>query len=141
MADEGSKPKDTPIDSASAASRLSQISGHLEPSSSNNSNTRRKRKTADVLPADWSDVTSKLEQLRTIARTPPIESKSYIRQKTSGKLWARERLDSLLDEGSFHEVGSVSGTVSWVNTRKGTVEGEQQDIESFIPSNNIQGMS
>jgi acetyl-CoA carboxylase carboxyltransferase component len=35
------------------------------------------------------------------------------RHKAAGKLTARERIDALLDPGSFREVGSIAGTASY----------------------------
>lgn len=46
----------------------------------------------------------------------------------------RERVDQLLDPGSFQEVGSVSGTVQWKK-----LAGIKEEPVSFIPSNNVQG--
>jgi acetyl-CoA carboxylase carboxyltransferase component len=60
---------------------------------------------------------------------------SYVRQKQAGKLWVRERVEQLLDPGSFQEVGSVSGTVKW--KQLGPVK---EEPEEYMPSNNVQGM-
>jgi len=46
----------------------------------------------------------------------------------------RERVLQLLDEGSFREVGSVSGTVKWKK-----LEGTKEEPVSYVPSNNVQG--
>ena len=35
------------------------------------------------------------------------------RQKASGKLTARERVDALLDKGSFHETGKIAGKAAY----------------------------
>jgi acetyl-CoA carboxylase carboxyltransferase component len=35
------------------------------------------------------------------------------RQKSSGKLTVRERVDALLDPGSFHEVGKIAGAANY----------------------------
>ncbi|KAG4438240.1 hypothetical protein IFR05_006268 [Cadophora sp. M221] len=108
--------------------RLSQVTGHVAP---------RKRRTAKAkgeLPADYSDILGQLESLKTIASTPDTKNKGYVRQKQAGKLWVRERVLELLDEGSFREVGSVSGTVQWKK-----LEGTKEEPESYIPSNNVQG--
>lgn len=58
----------------------------------------------------------------------------YVRQKASGKLWVRERVEQLLDPGSFQEVGSVSGTVKWKQV--GPIK--EEPVE-YVPSNNVQG--
>jgi acetyl-CoA carboxylase carboxyltransferase component len=46
----------------------------------------------------------------------------------------RERVEQLLDAGSFHEVGSVSGTVKW----RQTGPSKEEPID-YVPSNNVQG--
>jgi len=52
------------------------------------------------------------------------------RHKAAGKLTARERIDALLDPGSFREVGSIAGTASY--------DGEG-NIESFMPAHLVMG--
>ncbi|PVH74326.1 ClpP/crotonase [Cadophora sp. DSE1049] len=111
-----------------ASERLSQVAGHVAP------RKRRAAKAKNELPADYSDILGQLESLKTIARSPDTKNKGYVRQKQAGKLWVRERVLELLDEGSFHEVGSVSGTVQWKK-----LEGTKEEPESYIPSNNVQG--
>ena len=52
------------------------------------------------------------------------------RHKDGGKLTVRERIDLLLDPGSFREVGSVAGKASY---------DDAGDITSFMPSNLVMG--
>ena len=52
------------------------------------------------------------------------------RHKAAGKLTARERIDALLDPGSFREVGSIAGTADY--DRDG-------DISSFMPAHLVMG--
>ncbi|KAK8210589.1 propionyl-CoA carboxylase-like protein [Phyllosticta capitalensis] len=133
---------------SAAARRLAQVSGHVSQSNDpkdSNENTpsssvsgektirrRRKARKQSTLPADYSDVLSNLSTLRAMASNPT--HRGYARQKAAGKLWVRERVDQLLDPGSFREVGSVSGTVEWKQ-----VDGEREEPVSFVPSNNVQG--
>jgi acetyl-CoA carboxylase carboxyltransferase component len=93
-----------------AAARLAKVSEHLDTKPK-----RRARKAVDkdALPADYSDILSQVETLKKMAATPDPENRGYKRQKKAGKLWVRERVQAFVDEGSFREVGSVSGTVSW----------------------------
>ncbi|RDW78505.1 putative propionyl-CoA carboxylase beta chain [Coleophoma crateriformis] len=121
-----------PRSSSDANQRLSQVAGHLR--SKKQPSRLSKSKAKDELPADYSDVLSQLDMLRNIASTPDLNSSGYVRQKQAGKLWVRERVLSLLDEGSFREVGSVSGTVEWRR-----LKGTKEEPISFIPSNNVQG--
>ncbi|KAJ4984349.1 carboxyl transferase domain-containing protein [Stagonosporopsis vannaccii] len=127
MADEK---KFTSAHPSTASDRLAQVSAHIEP----NTTKRRRRKAASDLPADYSDILNQLNNLRKIAATPDIKNRGYVRQKQSGKLWVRERVEQLLDGGSFQEVGSVSGTVKW----KQTGPRHEEPID-YVPSNNVQG--
>ena len=124
--------------------RLKQIASHIDskadnkvPGQDENASGRRRRKgPKDGLPADYSDILGQLDSLRKSAATPDLENRGYVRQKQAGKLWVRERVEQLLDPGSFREVGSVSGTVRW----KQTGELKEEPIE-YLPSNNVQGRS
>jgi acetyl-CoA carboxylase carboxyltransferase component len=115
---------------ANPAERLSQVTAHVTPPKK----ARRSPKVKDELPADYSDILGTLDSLRTIAATPDTSSTGYVRQKQAGKLWVRERVLQLLDEGSFHEVGSVSGTVKWKK-----LGGTKEEPLTYVPSNNVQG--
>ena len=115
-----------------AKDRLEQINSHVKPKSPRS----RRAKGPSDLPADYSDVLGQITSLQKIAATPDTKSRGYVRQKQAGKLWVRERVEQLLDPGSFREVGSVTGTVTW---KKIGETGEEPD--SFIPSNNVQGKS
>lgn len=127
---------------STAGSRLQQVGAHLSPSNSSGSKTSssRRRKVKDRIAhqADWSDVLGQVDTLKSIARTPPTNNTGYVRQKKAGKLWVRERIDALLDPGSFHEVGSVAGTIDW-KTVSGQDGKRKDEIEGFTPSNNVQG--
>lgn len=123
------------LSSKAAGRRLTQISAHV--SKSNPQKPTLQNGISDhSLPADHSDILSTLSTLRKIANTPDPTRRGYVRQKQAGKLWVRERIDQILDPGTFHEVGSVSGTVKWE-----PMEGYARERPvSFVPSNNIQGM-
>jgi len=124
-------PKDASTSSETAKDRLAQVSSHIAP----NTPKRRRRKGADSdLPADYSDILGQIATLRKSAATPDKNNRGYVRQKQAGKLWVRERVEQLLDPGSFQEVGSVSGTVKW--KQLGPAKEEPED---YVPSNNVQG--
>jgi hypothetical protein len=124
-----------PSTDSTAKDRLAQVSNHISPAA--NTPKRRRRKAAeDELPADYSDILGQIAALRKIAATPDPNNRGYVRQKQGGKLWVRERVEQLLDPGSFQEVGSVSGTVKW--KQLGPVK--EEPVE-YVPSNNVQGES
>lgn len=52
------------------------------------------------------------------------------RQHTAGRLTVRERIDALLDSGTFHEVGALAGRATY---------DEQGGLTAFSPSNFIFG--
>lgn len=120
--------------SSKAAGRLTQISAHVSKTNTKNP-TLQNGNPDQSLPADHSDILTTLSTLRQIASTPDPTRRGYVRQKQAGKLWVRERIDQLLDSGTFREVGSVSGTVKWE-----PIEGYARERPAnFVPSNNIQG--
>lgn len=126
-----STPTDASTSSTTATDRLAQVSAHISP----NTPKRRRQKGAGMdLPADYSDILGQISTLRTIAATPDPTNRGYVRQKQAGKLWVRERVEQLLDAGSFQEVGSVSGTVKWRQTGP-----SREEPEGYVPSNNVQG--
>jgi hypothetical protein len=111
--------------SSAAKERLEKVQQHLSnsgagPSSISNepkpntSKRRARRKSAESqLPADYSDILGQVAILKKIAATPDPNNRGYQRQKKAGKLWVRERVEAFCDPGTFHELGSVSGTVKW----------------------------
>jgi hypothetical protein len=112
-----------------AQARLSQVTFHVAESA--NTKRRSKPKTGeDELPADYSDILGQVKTLQRIAATPNTSSRGYVRQKQAGKLWVRERVDALLDAGSFKEVGSVSGEVKW--RKVGYAREEPTECERFF---------
>ena len=136
MADDderSSSPKDA-TSSATAQDRLAQVSNHIAPNAPKKRRRRRKSASESDLPVDYSDILSQIATLRTLASTPDPNNRGYVRQKQAGKLWVRERVEQLLDPGSFQEVGSVSGTVKWKQ-----LDAVKEEPEEYVPSNNVQG--
>lgn len=127
---------------SNATDRVSQVAGHLaaSPNTSKKRTSKSKSKSKDELPADYSDILGQIEKLKKIASTPPdindpeVNSRGYVRQLQAGKLWVRDRVLQLLDEGSFKEVGSVSGEVTWKK-----LGGTKEEPVKYVPSNNVQG--
>ncbi|KIW73644.1 hypothetical protein PV04_01743 [Phialophora macrospora] len=133
--------KDRSASAASAnsapAARLSQVAGHVAgPQDVSGSKRSRRSKASRSAgpPADYSDVLSNLQRLNEIAHTPDLSNRGYVRQKREGKLWVRERLELLVDKGSFKELGSASGKVEWKQTGP-----RDEEPLSFTPTNNLQG--
>jgi len=52
------------------------------------------------------------------------------RQRAGGKLTVRERIDLLLDDGSFHEIGAIAGKAGY---------DEQGNLVEFTPANFVMG--
>lgn len=57
----------------------------------------------------WEDQVNELEMRKRLARQMGGEER-VAKHKSFGKLTVRERIDQLLDKGSFHEIGSIAGT-------------------------------
>lgn len=123
--------------------RLELVSAHLKPASALPPSKEKKSKIRkNELPPDWSDVLSELDHVRKLAQTPKTETTGYQRHKEAGKLWVRERIDLLLDPGSFREVGSAAGTATWYKPKgpkRSVIEQEKEEVSDFTPSNNVQG--
>lgn len=120
-------------DTTKATERIDQISSHITPDQPQPGKPKTKA-AASRLPADHSDVLGQIATLKSIAATPNPNHRGYVRQKQAGKLWVRERIEQLLDPGSFQEIGSISGTVTWKKTAP-----MRETPVSFVPSNNVQG--
>ncbi len=65
------------------------------------------------------------KRLAKVSKDPGV-----VRQRSRGKLTCRERIEILLDEGSFCEVGSIAGFASYR---------ESGEIEAFTPANMVGG--
>ena len=78
---------------------------------------------------NWKPELSELEKRQRLGETMGGADKLK-RQKDRGKLNVRERMDILLDEDSFREIGKIAGKGSY--TAKG-------DLKDFAPSNFIFG--
>ena len=136
--DDGSPDSTLSKGAGTASQRLDQVKSHLEPKAK----PRRRTTRGSELPADWSDVLGELNHVRKLAQTPKAQTTGYIRQKQAGKLWVRERVDLLLDPGSFQEVGSAAGTAAWIKPpgpKSSIIDAEREVVSDFTPSNNVQG--
>jgi acetyl-CoA carboxylase carboxyltransferase component len=79
---------------------------------------------------EWADDLNELAERRAIAQALGGEEQ-VARHHAQGKLTARERIDLLLDAGSFKEIGVLAGGVKYGPDRK------RQD---FTPSNAVVGV-
>jgi acetyl-CoA carboxylase carboxyltransferase component/biotin carboxyl carrier protein len=81
----------------------------------------------------WGPTLNQVETLRALAEArlaPGSEDPGVVRQRSRGKLTCRERIDLLLDPGSFREVGSVAGFASY---------DEAGEVSAFTPANSVGG--
>ena len=60
---------------------------------------------------------------------PNSEEPGVVRQRNRGKLTCRQRIELLLDDGSFREVGSLAGFASY----------DDRGISAFTPANHVGG--
>ncbi|MET0544664.1 MAG: carboxyl transferase domain-containing protein, partial [Variovorax sp.] len=86
--------------------------------------------TSAPATGEWADDLSELAERRAIARELGGEEQ-VARHHAQGKLTARERIDHLLDPGSFNEIGVLAGAVKYGPDRK---------REHFTPSNAVVGV-
>ena len=81
----------------------------------------------------WEAVLEEVALLRKLAEqrlAPGSDDPGVVRQRSRGKLTCRERIELLLDAGSFREVGSVAGFASY---------DEAGAIVGFTPANSVGG--
>jgi acetyl/propionyl-CoA carboxylase alpha subunit/acetyl-CoA carboxylase carboxyltransferase component len=81
----------------------------------------------------WLPVLDEVAELKGLAEArlaAGSEDPGVVRQRGRGKLTCRERIDLLLDEGSFREVGSLAGFASY---------DEDGRIVAFTPANHVGG--
>lgn len=78
---------------------------------------------------DWSPELAEIDRRRAWAARLGGEER-VARQRAQGKATCRERIDALLDPGSFREIGSLTGWASY---------GEDGEISGFVPANFVCG--
>lgn len=71
-----------------------------------------------------------LQKLALARLAPGSDDPGVVRQRSRGKLTCRERIELLLDDGSFREVGSVAGFASY---------DEDGSVTAFTPANHVGG--
>ena len=91
------------------------------------------RTSAEDEGETWAPLLRDVETMQALAHkrlAPGSEDPGVVRQRSRGKLTCRERIDLLLDEGSFREVGSIAGFASY---------DEYGTITDFTPANHVGG--
>ena len=81
----------------------------------------------------WAPVLEEVAALQAIAHARFAEGSQdpgVVRQRSRGKLTCRERIDLLLDPGSFREVGSLAGFASY---------DDEGRVADFTPANHVGG--
>ncbi len=77
----------------------------------------------------WEPELEELRRREELARKMGGEER-VARQRESGRLNVRERVERFFDDGSFHETGALAG--------KGTY-GDDGELEEFLPANMVVG--
>ncbi len=81
----------------------------------------------------WAPVLADVGALQGLARArlaPGSDEPGVVRQRDRGKLTCRERIALLLDDGSFREVGSLTGFASY---------DDYGQVAAFTPANHVGG--
>jgi acetyl-CoA carboxylase carboxyltransferase component len=81
-----------------------------------------------VTSEDWGDEVAELRRREALSRGMGGPDKVE-RQHAGGKLTVRERIDALLDPGSFHEIGAIAGSARY----------EGAELVDFRPANFVLG--
>ena len=109
---------------------LATISPHTTDSESDQQSTDGTSTPSDET---WGELLDRVDELRGLALqrlAPGSDDPGVVRQRDRGKLTCRERIELILDEDSFHEVGSVTGFASY---------DEFGEISAFTPANHVGG--
>ncbi|CEI87730.1 hypothetical protein RMCBS344292_02139 [Rhizopus microsporus] len=85
-----------------AKNRIEQITQHLD-----------SKKDEALEKSEWKDTILEIKKRQYLNQIADPDDRGYIRQKTTGKLWVRERIDLFLDKGSFREIGSIAGNARY----------------------------
>ena len=81
----------------------------------------------------WAPLLAEVKALQDIAHARFAEGSTdpgVVRQRNRGKLTCRERIDLMLDDGSFREVGSLAGFASY---------DDEGRVADFTPANHVGG--
>src|SRR5438067_1679136 len=76
----------------------------------------------------WEDEVAELRRREELAKRMGGEEK-VARQHAAGRLTVRERIDALLDPGTFHEIGALAGKAEY----------EGAELKGFRPANFVMG--
>ena len=79
-------------------------------------------------PDSWEAEVAELRRREALAHRMGGDDKVK-RQHEGGKLTVRERIEALLDTGSFHEIGTLAGRASYEGT----------ELADFVPANFVFG--
>jgi len=90
-------------------------------------------KTSEPANEGWQPMLDQLGKLKAIAHrrlAPGSREPGVVRQRDRGKLTCRERIDALLDPGSFREVGSLAGFATY---------DDAGNVLEFTPASHVGG--
>ena len=88
---------------------------------------------APATDATWEPMLRDVAAMQRLALerlAPDSDDPGVVRQRSRGKLTCRERIDVLLDAGSFREVGSIAGFATY---------DEDGTVAAFTPANHVGG--
>jgi acetyl-CoA carboxylase carboxyltransferase component len=85
----------------------------------------------DDAPGDWSDEVADIKRRHELARRMGGDAKIE-RQHKAGRLTVRERIEALVDPGSFDEVGALAGFAEHAPDGR---------LTSFTPANFVVGLA
>ena len=88
---------------------------------------------AETVDGTWAPLLDDIRAMQGLAHkrlAPGSTDPGVVRQRSRGKLTCRERIDLLLDDGTFREVGSIAGFASYDDAGQ---------IVDFTPANHVGG--
>jgi acetyl-CoA carboxylase carboxyltransferase component len=83
----------------------------------------------DAVPTNWQPALDELQHRINLAQEMGGPERVK-RQHDGGRLTVRERIERMLDPGSFHEIGAIAGKATY---------SDDNEIASFMPANCVFG--
>ena len=83
----------------------------------------------EEMPMSWRNEIEEIRRREELAKKMGGEERIQ-RQHDNGRLTVRERIDALVDPGSFHEIGALAGRANYDG---------QSELKDFTPSNFVLG--
>ncbi|MEL7154976.1 MAG: carboxyl transferase domain-containing protein [Actinomycetota bacterium] len=125
-------PGDT-VAAGAVIATMTSVDGDAPAPSGNGAAPAAAADTANDTTDGWGPTLDEVAALQELAHDrfrPDSTDPGVVRQRSRGKLTCRERIELLLDDGTFREVGSLAGFASY---------DDEGSVAAFTPANHVGG--